>query len=396
MPKQQSLYTFILTHYNQSEYIFTAIDSILEQEYSDIEIIVIDDCSTVFDREAVERYICERKRSNIKSVKILANEENIGTVRSMNRALKAVTGEFVQTFAADDRLHDKEVAANFMKAFERIGEGAVIIFALAMMMDGKLTPPGEYKFPPDQHKRFEMMNAREQYERIVFGCYWTQGAMCARTELYRKMGYFPELYAYVEDWPFYMYFTRNGVKANMADFTALDHRDGGISLTIWEPTAPHATGYQNDILNAMETEIMPYLSSFPIKSQHTLIERYYGEYQTLLNIGGIRKRWRWFDFWKYSKKIVIWRFLAKWRWNNKMLIEKSLRLIWMAAIVFFVVLGARSLVNADGTVNSHFFNAIIDWSAVIGGAVLIGALAVFIVNSVFWLAYRIYRFKREG
>ena len=94
MEKEYPLYTIILAHYNQYLYIFSAIDSILQQDYPSIEIIVMDDCFAFFDKDEVTAYINEHKKSNIKAVKVFKNEENVGTVHSMNRALIAATGTY--------------------------------------------------------------------------------------------------------------------------------------------------------------------------------------------------------------------------------------------------------------------------------------------------------------
>ena len=309
MKKEYPLFTYILAHYDQYHYIYTALDSILEQEYPLIEIIVIDDHSAVFDQEELLKYIEKNKRENIKSFHVLANDENIGTVRSLNRAMKTVTGEFIQLFAADDRLPDERVAMNFIDEFEKLGAEAEMICAVRMMMDEELTPPGEYTLPPDQHERYNAMEAQEQFETMAIKCDWAMGAICARTELYKRMGYFSENYKYIEDWAFYLLITRSGVKVHTAGFKALDHRGGGISQSFAEAKTPQAFGYVQDIIELREKEVFPYLKTFSLATQDDIIERYYREYDTYEKMGGERKKLRWYNFLKYSKRIVVRRVL---------------------------------------------------------------------------------------
>jgi len=385
--EERPLYTIILAHFNQYNYIFTALDSILKQSYQAIEIIVMDDCSDFFDKEEILAYINKHKQANIKSVQVLVNEENAGTVRSMNRALKAANGVFVQMFAADDRLNNDEVAESFVSEFEKLGDGAEMLCALAMKMDENLTPPGEYHMAPRRHDRFNAMSAREQYERMAFNCDWAMGAICARTEMYKRMGYFSESYKYIEDWPFYMHITRNGVKGHAVGFKALDHRDGGISRTLYDADAPYAKQYQNDVLTAIETEIFPYLNTFPIQAQDDLVKKYNIEYQTLINIDGTRKKVRLRDLYKYSKEAVGWRLLSAWCENNNDLIKKAVILVYAMALVLFITFGLRSgAFPLD--IQFPWAATIVQAGLVLSCIGLVCSIILLIANLIAWIAFR--------
>ena len=61
------LYTIVLTHYNQMEYIEEALDSVFIQNYPNIELLITDDASKNFDENKVTEYI---KKHNPKSVKV--------------------------------------------------------------------------------------------------------------------------------------------------------------------------------------------------------------------------------------------------------------------------------------------------------------------------------------
>jgi len=185
--------------------------------------------------------------------------------------------------------------------------------------------------------------------------------------------------------------TRSGVKIHTVDFKALDHRTGGISVASREKDGPYATLYQNDVLNMMETEIFPYLDMFPVKFQHELIELYNERYDLLLYVGGNRKKWRWINFCKYSKKVVLWRILAMWRWNNGMLIKKTLHWIYTSGLLLLVFYCIRNGLFAGDSFliekNSVFVYVI--------GAVFFSAICFLIINILVWLIYRVYRVLKE-
>lgn len=84
--------------YNAENYIGQALDSILSQDYLDIQIVVCDDASTDTTAEIIKDY---QSRYPEKIVAIL-NLENVGVTRNCNLALEHCDGEFVSLFAGDD------------------------------------------------------------------------------------------------------------------------------------------------------------------------------------------------------------------------------------------------------------------------------------------------------
>lgn len=77
------------------EYLKEAIDSILNQTYSNLELIIIDDCS---QDESVE-YI---QSINDIRVKLLINKKNCGQAITRNRGLKVAKGKYIAIMDSDD------------------------------------------------------------------------------------------------------------------------------------------------------------------------------------------------------------------------------------------------------------------------------------------------------
>ncbi len=84
--------------YNNAGYIKDTVMSILEQTYQNIELVVVDDCSTDNTVEVLETIQDER-------LKIYKNEHNLGMVGNWNRCLELATGEYVKLICADDMIH---------------------------------------------------------------------------------------------------------------------------------------------------------------------------------------------------------------------------------------------------------------------------------------------------
>ena len=68
--------------YKNFNYIYGALDSIMNQNYSKIEIVVSDDGSPGFPKQDIIEYIETHKKNNIVGYQVFSNEKNVGTVRN--------------------------------------------------------------------------------------------------------------------------------------------------------------------------------------------------------------------------------------------------------------------------------------------------------------------------
>ena len=85
----------IMPVYNAGTYLGQAIKSVLEQTFDDFELIVIDDGSTDSSRDIILSFSDSR-------IKYHKNEENLGVIKSLNKAISICSGEFIIRMDADD------------------------------------------------------------------------------------------------------------------------------------------------------------------------------------------------------------------------------------------------------------------------------------------------------
>ena len=98
----QELVSVIIPLYNSGHLIKNTINSVLSQTYENIEILVVDDCSTDDSYKIVEEMSKEDSR-----IKLFQNPENSGAAVSRNRGLSESSGRYIAYIDADD-LWDKE------------------------------------------------------------------------------------------------------------------------------------------------------------------------------------------------------------------------------------------------------------------------------------------------
>jgi glycosyltransferase involved in cell wall biosynthesis len=85
----------VMAVYNGERYLREAIESILNQTFTDFEFIIIDDSSTDATRKIILSFTDPR-------IQLLANESNVGLTASLNRGLSIARGEYVARMDCDD------------------------------------------------------------------------------------------------------------------------------------------------------------------------------------------------------------------------------------------------------------------------------------------------------
>lgn len=91
--------TAIVPNYNHAAYLEQRIESVLNQTYPNLDLIVLDDCSTDDSRAVIERY-CARYPDRVRAI---LNDANSGRVfKQWRRGVEAATGELVWICESDD------------------------------------------------------------------------------------------------------------------------------------------------------------------------------------------------------------------------------------------------------------------------------------------------------
>lgn len=133
---QQKLVSMVVPTYNQSEYLGACLDSIWFQDYPNLEIVVVNDCSTDGTRELLDEFqrnvaeeqvsyaSCFNEQTNEiervwhprypaqgRRLVVLHNEQNMGSTRTYNRGFQAATGDYCTYIASDDICHPQMISS---------------------------------------------------------------------------------------------------------------------------------------------------------------------------------------------------------------------------------------------------------------------------------------------
>ena len=93
--------SIVMTAYNMEQYITEAMSSCLNQTYKDIELVVVEDCSTDNTLALIEAIASQDER-----VVVIRHEQNLGAGMGRRDGINAATGDYFITVDADDWLDE--------------------------------------------------------------------------------------------------------------------------------------------------------------------------------------------------------------------------------------------------------------------------------------------------
>ena len=117
--------SIIITVYNQVNCFYRALRSIQNQSLQNLEIIIVDDCSTDNSLEIFQKYQEEDNR-----IILLKHSYNYGTIKSRSDAIKIAKGKYITIIDGDDGLSSGNILYNCFN-IAKIGDLDVVEFKLA-------------------------------------------------------------------------------------------------------------------------------------------------------------------------------------------------------------------------------------------------------------------------
>jgi glycosyltransferase involved in cell wall biosynthesis len=174
------LVSVVIPTYNHAGYVVEAIQSVLDQTYPCVEIIVVDDGSTDNTREVLQPYI-----DKIRYV----YQENQGLAASRNTGIRASSGRWVALLDADDLWHPEKLRIQMEYLQKHPDVGVLASKALPDLSLG--WPP----FDPAKHLQGDPISIDDILTSTAFG----SCAVIALRSAFEEVGYFDSSLRSVED-----------------------------------------------------------------------------------------------------------------------------------------------------------------------------------------------------
>lgn len=194
------LVSVIVPSYNYEKYILECLQSIENQDYMNIELIIVDDCSKDNSRNLIKNFITQcRYKKRFVDIKYIENIENKGAHYTINEGIQQAKGKYIAVINADD-LYEKN---RFSKIIPQMNnKSSEIGFSNIEVINSESTlAQGEEA----QNFRKIQMRISEcsqvSYALMVQNVAISTGNMVFTKELYNKLEGFKE-YKYIHDWDF--------------------------------------------------------------------------------------------------------------------------------------------------------------------------------------------------
>jgi glycosyltransferase involved in cell wall biosynthesis len=195
----QKKLSLVLPVYNGENFIYETIKSILDQSFSDFDLLVVNDGSTDNTLDVINRFSDERI--------IVFNQEQKGIIHSFNSVLKDIKTEFIARVDADDIYFKEKFAKQILflnknKKTVLVGTNAFYMSEKSKISSIKITVPSDNN---------EIMKNLFERKRAII-----QSTILARTEFLQKIeGYRDNVYP--EDYDLFFRISKYGYINNLKE-----------------------------------------------------------------------------------------------------------------------------------------------------------------------------------
>ena len=198
---KRPLVSVLVACYNQARYVEECLDSLLNQTYENIEVIIIDDCSQDGSASVIQRWLA----AHTFTATFFRHRQNQGICKTFNAALQRARGEYICVLAADDvYLPDKiDDQVSLMEALPpKVG----VVYSDAWQIDADGNPLAE-KFI-EAHRRFQLMPEGNLFPALLEGNFIPAPATMIRRECFKTVGPYDEELVY-EDFDMWLRIARH-------------------------------------------------------------------------------------------------------------------------------------------------------------------------------------------
>ena len=254
------LVSVIVISYNSQNYIIETLESIKNQRYENIELIVSDDGSTDNTICNTKRWISENK-DRFQNYRIIESEINTGITENCNRGIYASNGEYLKLIAADDLLMPECIDSllNFT-----VENGLKMAFSRALPFADDANINNHSKLAMIENiisDNFFKSNQKEQYKMLLKGCGIYPTGVLLNREFILTIGGYDSRYKMMEDYPFWVKVSSLGERFVMFNKYTTKYRVRNMDTQKNFKKSKRCTMHFNDLCCFENDEIIPRLKA---------------------------------------------------------------------------------------------------------------------------------------
>lgn len=206
-----------VTSYNSAAYIIETLESVYNQTYQEIELLISDDFSKDDTVKKVEEWIAQdRVKNRFSRIELITVPHNTGVSANCNRCISHSQSDWIKLIAGDDILLPNCIEDNMRFVSEN--PEAHIIFSQVKLYEDTFEEKNYIKSIPRQYPDNLMHSsfaAEDQFKILLIGdrIQYTPSYFFNRKAI-QKVGGYDETNRLVEDYPMWLKLTRSGEKLN--------------------------------------------------------------------------------------------------------------------------------------------------------------------------------------
>lgn len=215
--------TVLMSVFNGEQYLKEAIDSVLNQTYTDFDLLIINDGSTDNSLGIIQSYKDPR-------IKLINNDQNLGLINSLNKGIGLIHSDYIIRMDSDDICLPNRIEAqvNFMDAHPEVGAS------------------GSHYFQLKEDKHFEIdlpISSEEIKAFLIFNCPLAHPTTIIRKQVLDTYHIKYETgYLYSEDYHFWLQLSKVSQLRNLKE-----------SLIYYRMHANQITGHPNKAKERLST-----------------------------------------------------------------------------------------------------------------------------------------------
>ena len=269
------LFTMAIAAYNNYKYLREAVDSVLNQTYENIEIIISNDGSKDFNEVEIAEYIDKNKGNNITNVIVNNFETNQGTVKNVNYLCKMAKGTYIMFMAADDALYNENVIAAFVDSFENENSDRYCICGKVAMCGTELDDVMDYVPSDDDEQILRQGDSKVVFSKLARGAFIPTTSCCYKKSVFELLGYNDEKNYIIEDYSFHVKMALNDYRFGWVDnLIGARHRDGGISHGNTRVKSESYRRYRYDEIQIIRDDVLPNLEKIFSEDKNALLKKW--------------------------------------------------------------------------------------------------------------------------
>lgn len=222
MEDKKPLVSIILITYNSAKYVLETLESIKNQTYQNIEIIISDDASQDNTVDICELWLKENKE-RFRNSDLLTVEKNTGIPANCNRGIKSASGEWIKLIAGDDAFFGSAIEEFIDFIFSNPNKNVIqteIISFLDQFEDEKIIS----KEKTSNDSKFFTLEAWKQFYLLQFKNYLNAPGVFFRKETLIRVNGFDEDFPKIEDYPMWLKLTAMGEQISCANIVTCKYR----------------------------------------------------------------------------------------------------------------------------------------------------------------------------